>query len=254
MYSSVWLSFFATLSLASAATIRPAVRHRTLGEDDILLWGAKGRFEVMNKSSYALLSSDSGSAFKLSSSTTPIIFNATNMASTDTSLPSRTLSSRCSKETIFTIDSTTEFLNWDVPMSSVLHATSTGTTTVAVTEGYTIANSITATEQVTLIDEFMQASFSIAYAETWTSQYAAAYTFQIPAGKYGAVVSNPKTTRRIGHVDIGCIAEATETTTFQADSYSSQAFGDLSWVEGTISLCTGDVYPMPRCIGEGTLS
>lgn len=68
------------------------------------------------------------------------------------------------------------------------------------------------------------------------------------------MVSNPATTRHSGRVDIGCIAEATDTTYFTADSYSSKAYGGLSWVEGTITLCTGDTYPLPRCSGEGTLS
>jgi hypothetical protein len=144
-----------------------------------------------------------------------------------------------------------------VPMSSVLLAGSSGTTTVAVTEGYSISNSVSVgvSSQLTLVEDFLSTTFSISYTETWTSTYSASYSFQIPAGKYGAVVSNPATTRHSGRVDIGCIADAgVETTYFTADSYNSKAYGGLSWVEGTISLCTGDTYPLPRCIGEGTLS
>jgi hypothetical protein len=250
MYFSTFLKFFTALSLASSAAIQPSLQHRTLTEDDIIVWGAN-RVEVMNKSSYALLKSQASSSVNLT--TSPTVYNATSMTSTDTSLSSRTLSSRCSKETIYTVNPPTTFLNWDVPMSSVLKAGSTGTTTVSVTAGYSIANSVSATASVTLIAEFLQSSFSVSYSETWTSTYAAAYSFQIPAGKYGAVVSNPQTTRRTGTVAIGCVAEAT-TTAFQADSYTSQAYGGLSWVEGTITLCTGDTYPLPRCTGSGTLS
>jgi hypothetical protein len=103
------------------------------------------------------------------------------------------------------------------------------------------------------VDAFLSTTFSISYTETWSSSYAAAYTFSIPTGKYGAVVSNPSTTRHSGYVDIGCIAEGATRTTFMADSYSSKSYDSLAWVDGVIQLCTGDTFPLPRCTGDGTL-
>lgn len=233
------------MSLASAAAIQP----RTLTENDIVVWGANGRVEVMSKTSYALLTSN----FNLTSPP-PTSINATTPTSNYT-LSSRTVSSRCSKETIFTLDTPTTFLNWDVPMSSVLKGNGDNTL-VAVTAGYTISNSISVGESTALtpIKDFLTITLSIDYTESWSSTRSDSYTFKIPDGKYGAVVSNPKTTRNSGRVDIGCVAEATETTYFMADSYSSKAYGGLSWVEGIITLCTGDTYPLPMCVGDGTLS
>lgn len=139
-------------------------------------------------------------------------------------------------------------------MSSVLHATS-ASTTVSVTEGYSITNTISVGVSATfdIISDYLSTTFNINYSESWASSYSAAYTFSIPQGKYGVVVSNPLTTRHSGFVDIGCIGES-ERTYFQGDSYNSKAYGGLSWVDGTISLCTGDTYPVPMCLGGGTLS
>lgn len=126
---------------------------------------------------------------------------------------------------------------------------------VSVTAGYSITNTIGVSvgASLTLVQDFLSTSYQIDYSQSWSSSYSAGYTFTVPAGKHGAVVSNPMTTRHSGSVDVGCVGYA-ETTTFQADSYSSKSYGDLAWVEGTISLCTSDTYPMPMCIGSGTLS
>jgi hypothetical protein len=224
---------------------------RNLTENDIIVWGSNGRMEVMNKSEFALLASQSSTAFNLTAST-PISLNSTI---TNNTLSSRSLSPRgCSSQTYFTMNDPETFLNWDVPMSSVLKG-NTATTTVTVTQGYTIANSISVgiATTYTLIEKILTTTLSISYTETWTSSYSAAYAFAIPEGKYGVVVSNPATTRHSGFIDVGCIGSS-ERSYFQADSYSSKAYGGLSWVDGTISLCTGDTYPVPMCNGGGTIS
>lgn len=96
-------------------------------------------------------------------------------------------------------------------------------------------------------------SFGIDYSQSWESEYSAQYTFEIPEGKIGAVVSNPTTTRNTGKVYKGCLGEQYLSSTYSGDSYQSRAFGGLSWVDGVISLCTGDNFPLMRCIGEGRL-
>ncbi|CZR68693.1 uncharacterized protein PAC_18592 [Phialocephala subalpina] len=251
MFTSTFTSFVLAASLASAAVIPDlTLAKRNLTDNDIIVWGSNGRVEVMNKSDFVLLASQSSPSFNLTAPT-PTTLNNTL---TNSTLPSRSLSGRCSQETIFTMNPVSSFLNWDVPMSSVLQANTAGTT-VSVTEGYSITNTVSVgvSASLTVIEDFLSTSFSIDYSESWASSYSAAYTFTIPEGKYGVVVSNPLTTRHSGFVDIGCVGEA-ERTYFQGDSYSSKAYGGLSWVDGTISLCTGDSYPVPRCNGDGTLS
>lgn len=90
------------------------------------------------------------------------------------------------------------------------------------------------------------------WSETWTSSYQSTISFPVPKGKYGAIVSNPFTTRYTGRVDIGCIGYPSESYEFQADAYTSRSYGEMDWVDGVISLCTGDTYPLQKCIGEGT--
>lgn len=138
-------------------------------------------------------------------------------------------------------------------MSQVVKG-NTDSTSVSVTEGFTIGNSLTVSESIgATVEGFLSSTFSISYTETWSSFFAAAYTFSVPEGKFGAVVSNPSTTRRSGHVDIGCVGVQGERYDFTSDSYSSKSYDALAWVDGVISLCTGDSFPLPRCLGEGTL-
>jgi hypothetical protein len=240
-------------TLVASAALPSKVIPRSLGENDVILTGDDGRVEVMDRAQFNLLLSQSNSSWGLDA---PTPLEQGNWTTTPTTEVNATqIESRCSQQTIFTMGTTSTFLNWDVPMSSVVHA-GANTATVAVTQGYQIANTVGVTigATLTVIKDFLQESLSINYSETWTSTYAAAYTYTVPAGKYGIVVSNPQTTRHTGHVNIGCVGQATQRSDFQADSYSSQSYGSLSWVKGVISLCTGDTYPVPRCIGGGTLS
>jgi hypothetical protein len=172
---------------------------------------------------------------------------------------------RCKKRDIYTLNPDQVFLNWDVPMSSVVRSlalNTTGTspispvTTVAVTAGYTIANELSVSQGFGygIIEGFLSGTTTVSYSQSWTSSYTAAYTFQVPSGKYAVVVSNPSTTRRTGWVDTGCPGEAGNRIEYVGDSYESKAYGGLSWVDGIISLCTSDTYPVPNCVGSGTIS
>lgn len=238
-------SLLLAVSLASAATIPSPLLRRELSENDIIVWGKSGRAEVMDKAEYKKLSSTTSEAFDITSSTPATLTKKD---------PASKIERRCSKETVYTIDKTESFLGWDVPMSSVIHATGE-TNTISVTAGYSISNSVSvsAGASIDVIENFLSATFSVSYSETWTSSYTAGYTFSVPEGKYAAIVSNPSTTRRSGHVDIGCAGQAGESYTFVADSFTSKAYDSLAWVDGTISLCTGDTYPLQRCIGSGSL-
>jgi hypothetical protein len=228
-------------SIAAAAAIPTE-----LNEDQIILFGENGRVEIANKTEYF------ASVLATNPSLGPIDVGPLDVESSPATNASA-LSARCKSTTIIRQNADQHFLNWDVPMSSVVKAGSKDAT-VAVTAGYQIANAIGISEsaQLTVVKDFLSATYGITYTETWTSTYAAAYTFPIPAGKYGVVVSNPSTTRKSGYVDYGCVGQG-GSAHYQADSYQSHAYGGLAWVTGTISLCTGNKYPVPRCLGGGTL-
>lgn len=244
--------------LTAAGLVSAAAVPRALGEHDIIIFG-NGRMEVWNKTSYNLLSAPHNPIFNLTSPPPTGTFNGTfghhhNGTMGDHNRTEVAVSKRCSKETIWHLDPVSTFLNWDVIMSSVVNA-GANDATVAVTSGYSITNSlgVSSTTELSLVKDFLSTSFTIDYEQSWQSSYSAGYTFTVPAGKYGAVVSNPMTTRHSGSVDVGCVGAAV-TSTFQSDSYSSKSYGDLAWVTGTISLCTSDSYPMKMCNGDGTLS
>jgi hypothetical protein len=251
MLSSTVTTLLLGVTFISAATLP----RRVLTEDDIILYGRNGRVEVMKRAEYSVIAATDSPFYN---GTNPAPSNATVYKTTSSTtadeLPTRALGARCSTETVFTLNPVETFLNWDVLMSQVVKA-NTDSTSVSVTEGFSIDNSISVSESATLstVDQFLSTTFSISYTETWSSSYAAAYTFSVPTGKYGAVVSNPSTTRHSGYVDIGCIAEGATRTTFTADSYTSKSYDSLAWVDGVIQLCTGDTFPLPRCLGSGTL-
>ncbi|TGO33980.1 hypothetical protein BHYA_0218g00130 [Botrytis hyacinthi] len=239
-------SLLSSLLLSSTIVGAATIPH-DLDESKIILFGEDGRTEVMDKAEFW----KHHHGFNITQAPGPLVgYNGTSGHSPSSSLAKRD----CKSGTVVRENPDQTFLNWDVPMSSVVKAGAT-TATVAVTEGYSISNSIgvSAGASLTLVEDFLSTSYDISYTQTWTSTYAAAYTYTVPAGKYGAVVSNPYTLRKSGYVDSGCIGDPSETDTYQADSYSSQAYGGLSWVSGTISLCTGDTYPLPACIGSGVI-
>jgi hypothetical protein len=117
------LSVLVATGLASAATVP-----RALTENDILLFGAGGRVEIMNKTDF-----DAWTMFNITTPT-PVFNISTTLGHTNYSHSTGTISARCSTETIFTMNPVSTFLNWDVLMSSVIHASS-GDASVMVTEG-----------------------------------------------------------------------------------------------------------------------
>lgn len=92
---------------------------------------------------------------------------------------------------------------------------------------------------------------SLTYSETWTTTETTTFTFNVPSGQYGLVVSNPYTHRVAGNVLSGCTDSPTSDA-FTVDSYTSATYGSLSWVEGPITLCNSSTYPVPYCVGSGT--
>jgi len=128
-------------------------------------------------------------------------------------------------------------------------------TTITISTGYAMTNSISVSQsaQITLVKDFFSATTTINYQASWQTSQTQQFSSTVPEGKYGAFVTNAWTNRRSGNVWEGTIGGEGTLSYFQADSFEDKKYGDLSWVDGTISLCTGDTFPLKRCLGEGTL-
>lgn len=128
-------------------------------------------------------------------------------------------------------------------------------TTISVSTGFSIANSISVGSSISLgpIEKFLTASASIDYTKTWTTTQTQMFSGSVPQGKFGAFVSNPWTNRKSGTIFQGRVGSEGTLTNYQADSFDSKGFDTMQWVDGVISLCIGDSFPLKRCLGEGTL-
>lgn len=113
--------------------------------------------------------------------------------------------------------------------------------------------SVSQSAQITLIKDFFSATTTINYQASWQTTQTQQFSSTVPEGKYGAFVTNAWTNRRSGNVWEGTIGGEGTLSYYQADSFEDKRYGDLSWVDGTISLCTGDTFPLKRCLGDGTL-
>ncbi|KAI9931401.1 hypothetical protein ASPWEDRAFT_49779 [Aspergillus wentii DTO 134E9] len=151
-----------------------------------------------------------------------------------------------------------DFLGWDTAMSTVTHANEADVS-LAIMSGQNIANSVSVSTgvDVTLVKDFLSFSSSIDYQHSVTSLVSGTATLTIPKNRWGCIVSNPKTHRRSGYVYKGTPGGASTFNHYQADSFEDSSYnyngGKLSWVKGVVTTCLGDKYPLPRCLGQGTL-
>ncbi|RYP58760.1 hypothetical protein DL769_008818 [Monosporascus sp. CRB-8-3] len=146
------------------------------------------------------------------------------------------------------------FLNWDVPVSPVVSAAG-GTSTVSLTQGYSISNTLSVGVGATLglIEDILSLTFTVDYSQSWTTTSSQSFTFEVPDGQFGLVVTQAKTRRLTGNYLSGC-TDNWEKTSFVSDTYTSQSYGNMEWVEGVIRLCNSTSYPVPFCIGTGSHS
>ncbi|ORY15725.1 hypothetical protein BCR34DRAFT_558439 [Clohesyomyces aquaticus] len=243
MYLSYILILASSAALITAAPSTPI----TVREDDVILYG-KGHYQLLKCDHFKQLQDLRRSNIVPPRPTyldTPGFYSSLN----STSSPPR---SKRDSSTIFIKNPVSSFLGWDILMSTVVKG---APTTINIATGFSIANSISVTSSstLTLVKDFLQSSLSINYGQTWTTTQTQSFTAEVPEGKFGAFVSNPQTRRESGNVFEGVIGEEGSLTYYQADSFQDKTFGDLSWVDGVISLCTGDEFPLKRCLGEGTL-
>jgi hypothetical protein len=98
-----------------------------------------------------------------------------------------------------------------------------------VTSGYSLSNSVSVVlgPNISLVENFLGAPYSLNVTQTWTMNYATAHTFQVPGRKYGTVVSNPLTTRYEDFVAEGCIRELGTRYGWQADVMESIGYEGL---------------------------
>ncbi|KAF3762710.1 hypothetical protein M406DRAFT_63537 [Cryphonectria parasitica EP155] len=227
-------ALFALLG-ASQATPTPMV----LQHDDILLLRDDGPAVVMKEWEYQI--QEDIKEVKRKANAPRESFTVSN------------LDRRCDESTEVQVLTDTTFNDWDVTMSPVLQNSGAGAL-IAVTQGYSLANSVSVSASVgTSLEGILSTTMTIDTTETWTTTDSQTWTFNVPAGQYGLVVSNPLVRRITGNVISGCTDTPT-TDAFTSDSYSSQQSGDLAWVTGPIRLCNSTAYPIPYCIGTGTHS
>lgn len=171
------------------------------------------------------------------------------------SRPSRHLRKRSGAQFIIPLPDE-QFLGWDIPMSTIVHANEADAT-VAMAQGQMIANSISVgTSFTATVEKFLQVGTTINYQWTETATLTGTVTMTIPKNKWGAIVSNPLTYRKSGYVFSGQPGSG-QYEFFQADSFSQDTYSygqnSLSWVKGVVTTCLGDSYPLKRCVGDGEL-
>ncbi|KAF2126039.1 hypothetical protein P153DRAFT_399508 [Dothidotthia symphoricarpi CBS 119687] len=243
------MHFTTALALASSIVLvaaRPTVQ---VSEDDAILYG-NGRFTVVKRADIEELQ-----ALRESGVTPPkpgYLNDTLTTASGEevNKIGAAPLSKRAN--TIVIPNPASDFLGWDTQMSAVVKG---APTTLTVSSGYNVANSISVGvgASLTLVKDFLEVSTSIDYSQTWTSTLSQGFSAEVPAGKYGAFVSNAWTHRESGNIWQGSIGGDGTLTYYQAESFKSKNYDGLAWVDGVIVLCTGDEIPLRRCLGEGTL-
>ncbi|KAG9187911.1 hypothetical protein G6011_05782 [Alternaria panax] len=243
------MHFTPLLALASSAALiaaAPAPAPISIGVDDVILHG-KGRFTVMKRSDFEELEAARKSGVVPPK---PAYLDENHYSGNDTESTDQKHVKRATS--IIIPNPNSRFLGWDVQISQVTRG---APTTIAVASGYSISNTISVgtSSTLTLVKDFLQVSMSVDYSRTWQTTQTQTFTAEVPKDKYGAFVSNPWTTRASGNVWTGSIGGNGELSYYQADSFESKQFGIMEWVDGVISLCTGDEFPLKRCLGGGTL-
>ncbi|EOD48009.1 hypothetical protein GTA08_BOTSDO05215 [Neofusicoccum parvum] len=245
----------ALLGLAAVAAALPtdkAIERRILNEDDVILFGQDGLHTVMKAADYDALKKREQPPPPPFAHLGNQIYPTTGGKAPSNFTAPLGLGKRadCEESSEVQLQNKANFQQWDVPMSSVVTA-EVDQALVTVTDGYSLANSLTiSTGFEASIESVISASLSIDYGTTWTTSQTTSYAFYVPAGKSGLIVSNPDTVRYTGKVLTGC-TDNPKTSDFTSDVYTSQSYKDLAWVKGVIRLCSSATYPVPFCVGTG---
>ncbi|KAJ4394862.1 hypothetical protein N0V93_004082 [Gnomoniopsis smithogilvyi] len=232
-------SAFAILAILGASQATPAPK--VLEFDDVLLLREDGNHVVMKKWDYQI-EEDKREVQRR---------RLGNKAARTSEGEVAKISKKCEESTEIQVLEDTYFNDWDVAMSPVIGNTGSTIATVAVAKGYSIADAVSVTETVSAtLDKVFSASLALSYTNTYTTTDTQTFSFNVPNGQYGLVVSNPWVHRVSGNVLSGCTDSPT-VDEFSSSSYTSQNYGDLEWVKGPIVMCNSSTYPVPYCIGQG---
>jgi hypothetical protein len=235
MFSRTFVTLSAIIAVAQAL---PSPQPQPLSFDDVVVINRDGSSSVMKASEYDALVARAPVRSAIESVELPAVSKRA-----------------CKESTELQVLSDDKFLNWDVPMSPVLHAAGGGATTVSVSSGYTLTNSVSvgSSAGASLFEGLLSLSLSVSYDESWSTSQEQSLSFSVPDGQFGIVVSQPMVRRVLGNIMSGC-TDSPVKTSFTSDTYSSQTFGNLEWVQGVIRLCNSTTYPIPFCNGEGSHS
>lgn len=253
-------STFTILAILGASQAKPAPK--VLEFDDVLLLREDGDHVVMKKWDYQI--EEDKREVQRRREARANVGRAPAM--------SAKLDKKCEESTEVQVLTDENFNDWDVAMSPVIGNTGSSVATVAVAKGYSIADAVsvspeggpdcddravelTLTCQVSetvgvTLESVLTASLSLSYTNTYTTTDTQTFSFNVPNGQYGLVISNPYVHRVTGNVLSGCTDSPTAET-FSTSSYTSQTYGDLEWVKGPIVMCNSSTYPVPFCVGEG---
>ncbi|KAI1000955.1 hypothetical protein K3495_g7243 [Podosphaera aphanis] len=256
MYAGNLLCALITITTAAAAVFsssQPSSNTNVeLTVDDVILFGVNGKVNVVSRTE-----------FEEATNRVPIATaeqhdaeysKYTRPDKREAEKPTRTIEKRCLKHTIWTMNPVETFYDWDIAMSGIVRAPQNDSASLKISEGVSLGNSlsVSSSSKFDLVAKFLSGGLGISFGSSWTTTRSSGYVFTVPPGKYGAIVSNPMTTRHSGYTDVGCIGSA-ERTEFSSNSYQSKAYSNLNWVDGVIGVCIGDTLPLPRCHGNGTL-
>ncbi|KAH7374283.1 hypothetical protein BKA66DRAFT_422742 [Pyrenochaeta sp. MPI-SDFR-AT-0127] len=244
------MHFTSALLLASSAALAAAAPSSIkVSEDDVILYG-KGRYTMMKRTDFEELEAARNSAV-LPPKPGYLEDSLFTVSGNHTTLPTQDLTKRAG-DTIIIPNPSSRFLGWDTLMSAVVKG---APTEIAVSAGYSVSNSISVGvgAEFSIIENFLSVSMSIDYSQSWESNQSQQFTASVPEGKFGAFVSNAWTHRESGNIWRGKIGGEGSLSYYQADSFDSRSYGNLNWVDGVIVLCTGDSFPLQRCLGGGTL-
>jgi hypothetical protein len=246
------MHFTQALALASTAVLVAAAPAIKLETDDVILYSNDGRFTKMKRSDLdeleALRKSDKAPPMPgyLDSSLTTYTGNET------LAVPNAPAQKRAGTVSLVIPGPDSRFLGWDVLTSQVVKG---APTTVSISRGISVSNTISVGVGATfqIVKDFLGASIDINYSQSWQTSQTQQFSVEVPKDKYGALVTNAWTNRKSGDVWEGSIGGEGTLTHYQADSFEPKSYGDLEWVDGVISLCTGDEFPLKRCVGDGIL-
>ncbi|OLN97911.1 hypothetical protein CCHL11_02624 [Colletotrichum chlorophyti] len=226
----------------SAESLVASITPVNLSHDDVILYGVNGEYKVIKEQEFNNLTSSGVLTYGNDDDT---------LAARD--LDSALLEARQNCPGLnqeFVVDKETDFLDWDVQMSPAIGAIQ-APVTIAITRGYQVANSLTIGGSATGSYKWLSVALKADYDWTWTTIDTNMITYTVPQGNYGVVISQPWTHRKTGRIFTSCTTDNWQTSPYQADTHTSQQFGQFNWVKGVFRLCASPKYPVPFCSGNG---